>query len=111
MKSLLETLITEAEGSLKNQKGTDVLRFLLGEGSDNPIDEGELASAIDDGWIYSKPLSSGKRAIEWLKKTNGLTVTSKDDGDVNEWDILIKGKGNTIKLGPTEISYNEFMHN
>ena len=39
MKSLLESLVTESKEVLKNQKGTDVLRFLLGEGSDDPIDE------------------------------------------------------------------------
>ena len=51
MKSLLESLVTESKEVLKNQKGTDVLRFLLGEGSDDPIDESELSDAIDDGWV------------------------------------------------------------
>ena len=68
-----------------------------------------MIDAIDDGWVYSKPLTSGKAAINWLKKTDGLTVTSKDDGDVGEFDIVIRGKGNTIKLGKKIISYNEFM--
>lgn len=68
-----------------------------------------MIDAIDDGWVYSKPLTTGKAAIAWLKKTDGLTVTSKDDGDVGEFDIVIRGKGNTIKPGPTTISYNDFM--
>lgn len=109
MKSLLESLITESKEVMKNQKGTDVLRFLLGDGSDDPMDESELIDGIDDGWVYSKPISKGKDVIEWLKKTSGLTVTSKDDGDVGEYDIVIRGKGNTIKLGPTYMSYNDFM--